>query len=1175
MYPYIRDLFLHVLGHDRDHIIVDSSQDESGNAPDLVIRAGTGVFESPKGKKSKANEIKHDWVVVEAKDEPGAFDKHADREKIFNEKSKYIRLGTEYFVMIDPQRIVVRPVAMRSQLKFDPSLDIEASWEGMTRKKFCDTFECLHCNHAKELSALRNFRAGDESQIAVVKVDLPAAEKAKLTAAEKKRLQIARDDFLEAIRQSTGILQSACVRALGKLKTEIANMAREFREFDKRWKGHTLSFDPVKIEGKDVQGMDEQAEHGRQSSRLASVIRRRPSIAKLVDRALPAYVARTGNIKNRAPFACESANLILARILLMRFFEDHNFFGKKKYVCNGGIAELQQFIEHRERGYAIVLQTAYYEGAKIYADAFDYTDMDWVLDSDNGEVSRAIELAMLYFSRFDFSTVSGDILTGIYDRFLDRKQRKQMGEFYTPPSVARHILERLDAKAGDIVFDPACGSGTFLLEAFARMTNGDVRDGLGNWAQAKKALSCIGGNDLNPFSAVIARIQMLWHLLPLKEELKKYLAKQEGWFSDIQIADSFNALIPLGMSRRGSPYETFDDSISDVVVGNPPYVRPERTTNFADAKTMDFFADIGGVGKNLYDLFVYKALAHWCKKGDGGQKPGRIGFIIPLSFCDSNNSEPLRKLFAPGGQFRVMEIVDMESIAPHVFDAAVNPIILFAENRPAKKSDKIIIRLAGKSCIVSDEKRVFDFNKVSVSSFRYGEIWTEDGRILTKTNHKRRQLAAKIAACGQTLADIARSYWVGRNGGNKITRWRDTSPEECFGNSDNGPTWEEKKWLGMGASFKNKWKEGTSGDGMDFYKGVNIRACRIEGEPKRRNIAPDSVTDPSFWKYRNILPSRGCAFLRIATGVTAAPFNPQEIVFLSTATLLFPNSEWDSFPIDIATMSRIFQFYYAINLRKGAVSHSYRSSLSTNNLRMMPWPTALKKSAAKFENMRAKFLVLCENISSRPAALNRAMQAAGAVALKDDCRAQGALPEWSDRVKKSALKNFQAPKTDSISLHQTNGKHLLSLDGQLAFDNAFWFKVGSIDIARRAAAALTIFNGESIDKEKILGMRIPKDAAALKKFVRAVADYDNGNDVKKLNHLLDNIDAIVGGAFGLSAGDIRYIQKEMREDEFLQHIRPNLPYVGKHQQGSAESLQSPSRYRNGNSVEEEEEEEEE
>ena len=109
---------------------------------------------------------------------------------------------------------------------------------------------------------------------------------------------------------------------------------------------------------------------------------------------------------------------------------------------------------------------------------------NWVLGSHNLQASRTIELAMMYLSRFDFSTVSGDILTGIYDRFLDKNQRKKMGEFYTPPSVARYIVGRLGVGCGHSVFDPACGSGTFLLEAFNRMTHGDMVKGRGDYAQA-------------------------------------------------------------------------------------------------------------------------------------------------------------------------------------------------------------------------------------------------------------------------------------------------------------------------------------------------------------------------------------------------------------------------------------------------------------------------------------------------------------------------------------------------------------------------------------------------------------------------------------------------------------------------------------------------------------------
>lgn len=1152
MYPYVRDLLIHTFKHAPESILTDTKQRHDGGIPDLLIYAGTGV------KDEKQREIMHDWAVIEVKDEPDAFGDFDSREKIFAEKSKYVTLGTEYFVMIDTRRIVVRPVAMRSQLTFSPENDISLEWDEVrdNEKKLQETLECLHASHTQELSALKKFRDGDTSQIAAVKVDLPDAEKKKLTKAQAKRLEDARADFLDAVHKSTRILQNACERAMENLEQDIGEMRGKLKTFDEKWKGYTMSFEPVSVTGKDVKGMDEQMAHGQENTQLANYIIPRQALAKLVDRALPAYFARTGHT-NTKPFAAESGNLILARILLMRFFEDHGFFEDQKYVCNGGVADLQKFMQHRERGYAIVLRTAYWEGEKIYSAAFDLTDLDWVLGVEDKQISRAVELTMMYFSRFDFATVGGDILTGIYDRFLDRQQRKDMGEFYTPPSIARHMVRRLKIPADARVFDPACGSGTFFLTAFEHMTDGKIANGTGTMEQAQKVLSNLGGNDLNPFSAVMSRIQMLWHLLPLKESLQTRLRQKEH-LPEIQISGSHNSLIPLGISRRGGAYEVFDEPTCDFVIGNPPYVRPERASGFADDKTNASFANIGGASKNLYDLFVYKAMTKWCKPAAKGQKPGRLGFIIPLSFCDSKNSEPLRKLFALGGKFRIIEIIDMELIAPHVFDAAVNPIILFAENRPAKKNDRVIISTAGDSCIVNNDLREFNLNRASSETFDYADIWNENGYILTKTNNKRRKIIAKMSG-GETLANIARVYWTGRKG-NTIVKWRGTPPPENFGNDDNSIVWDEKIMLSRGAVLRGQWQTATSDEsGLPLYKGENITACRIEGEPTKQNIVINSVSDPSLWKYHDVLPDIGYAVLRIALGITAAQFNPQTTSFLDTATLFIPNKKWESFPFDTAFLSDVFQFYYAIHLRIGALSHSYRSGLSPVNLRMIPCPSSLLKNEAKLKKLRGEFLTTCENINNRAAALKRILNAGGAVEFAAACDQKNLSVQWSQKMKTESVP-VNAPKPKSIKPSKANGDMRISLDNELGLEDSAWFSFADESIARRVAAALTVYHDNKINRDGVLKMLIPKDDKALRAFVREVDKHDKGGSDKDLERIMQNIDAVVGRAFDLTEKEIQYIQSEMENDDFLRNIRPNLPFSGKRQRGLSSSLASPDRY---------------
>src|SRR4051794_2931153 len=43
------------------------------------------------------------------------------------------------------------------------------------------------------------------------------------------------------------------------------------------------------------------------------------------------------------------------------------------------------------------------------------------------------------------------------------------GEFYTPRPIIRFIVQQVDLKLGDIVLDPACGTGGFLVEALEHL----------------------------------------------------------------------------------------------------------------------------------------------------------------------------------------------------------------------------------------------------------------------------------------------------------------------------------------------------------------------------------------------------------------------------------------------------------------------------------------------------------------------------------------------------------------------------------------------------------------------------------------------------------------------------------------------------------------------------------
>src|SRR5215216_3807481 len=95
-------------------------------------------------------------------------------------------------------------------------------------------------------------------------------------------------------------------------------------------------------------------------------------------------------------------------------------------------------------------------------------------------------------------------LSGIsLGNIADITKRKKAGEFYTPRSVVRMMVELLDPKAGESIYDPACGTGGMLLGAIehAQRAGGDARKFFGK----------IHGQEKNLTTSSIARMNLVLH----------------------------------------------------------------------------------------------------------------------------------------------------------------------------------------------------------------------------------------------------------------------------------------------------------------------------------------------------------------------------------------------------------------------------------------------------------------------------------------------------------------------------------------------------------------------------------------------------------------------------------------------------------------------------------------
>src|ERR1700723_2979603 len=89
---------------------------------------------------------------------------------------------------------------------------------------------------------------------------------------------------------------------------------------------------------------------------------------------------------------------------------------------------------------------------------------------DSGFLLREIvnKVNGIHFS----STEEIHTLSHLYESMLKemRDAAGDSGEFYTPRAVVRFMVAAVDPHLGDIVLDPACGTGGFLVEAFNHLS---------------------------------------------------------------------------------------------------------------------------------------------------------------------------------------------------------------------------------------------------------------------------------------------------------------------------------------------------------------------------------------------------------------------------------------------------------------------------------------------------------------------------------------------------------------------------------------------------------------------------------------------------------------------------------------------------------------------------------
>ena len=424
---------------------------------------------------------------------------------------------------------------------------------------------------------------------------------------------------------------------------------------------------------------------------------------------------------NKRIFCRESVYVQINKILLIRIAEDQGL--TNRMISNGGVTQYFEFWDnysrYTEHDYSDLFDFASEELSEIYDHLYTQQIFDWPLE-DGEELDEVLQKTFWHLNHFDFSDVSRDVLGHLYEEHLDPQERKELGEFYTPTSIVDFILDQtgytsdqpLELPEYDLL-DPACGSGTFLVRATARLRERLERKGVEPREALRIIQSRIHGLDINPFATHIAEMNLLFQIIDLYREVKEEdedytLGRFEIYQTDSLRSETQINLSGLQSSALQRKYKEEKQEAHDAktredygfVVGNPPYVRMQNLPEGPARNDYDEYYS-AHYNYDLYCLFVERS-ARWL------DDDGHLGFIISNKFVQSRYGEKLREWVPMNYQLETL--IDFGSV--DVFRSAKAFPLIFT----AKRINKDAPDRNADDFVLSEEYR-FTFGSIDAEVF--------------------------------------------------------------------------------------------------------------------------------------------------------------------------------------------------------------------------------------------------------------------------------------------------------------------------------------------------------------------------------------------------------------------------------------------------------------------------
>jgi len=342
---------------------------------------------------------------------------------------------------------------------------------------------------------------------------------------------------------------------------------------------------------------------------------------------------------------------------------------------------------------------------------------------------------LLECARLSWAEINPDIFGSMFQAVIDPEQRGSLGQHYTSVSNIMKVIqplfldelheeldavralsydnrhknnkaERLDALLERIsqikVFDPACGSGNFLIIAYKELRKleievlkaqrellkGSKDNMLGLGFQSAISLDNLYGIEYDDFASQIARLS-LW----LAEHQMNVLCEQEFGVSQPMLPLKDSGHIIYGNSLRIDWHEVCPNNGSDeiYIIGNPPFGGKQKRS---DSQTKDMEI----VFKGFKKLKILDYVSSWFWKGAQyiESSKAKLALVSTNSIAQGEQAGVLWKpIFSLDIHINfAYQTFHWTNSAKH--NAAVHVVIISLSNKKDSSSQKAVYKKIGK-----------------------------------------------------------------------------------------------------------------------------------------------------------------------------------------------------------------------------------------------------------------------------------------------------------------------------------------------------------------------------------------------------------------------------------------------------------------------------------------------